>query len=172
MPRTSYANILQLPDAAQSWNFDLFFPQIPGSNGQARNLSYKCKTSELPTSKIEPVDIELHGTKKREAGRASYDHNFNATFMETIDWATYQTFRAWRKYMRDWKNNAGTDSTAYKVNLELDLYDNAGNVSQTIILAGAFPTDINQVQLDGSQNTVIELQIGFSFDYLNDGNSF
>ena len=61
MARTSYSNVLSLADAAQSWNFDLIFPQIPGSNGQQKLLTFKCKTAELPSSKIEPIGIEHEG---------------------------------------------------------------------------------------------------------------
>jgi hypothetical protein len=92
--------------------------------------------------------------------------------METVDWATYQAMRQWRDYMRSWKNNSGTNSSAYKVRLELDLYDNAGAVVRTIVLVGAFPTAIGEVALDGAQSTVIDLNMTFSFDYIDDQNSF
>ena len=172
MARTSYANILALPDAAQRWNFDLFFPSIPGSSGTARSMTYKCKTTALPSSTIEQVDISLHGTRKNEAGRATYQHTFNASIMETVDYATYMALRAWRDYMRSWKNNTGTNSAAYKINLELDVYDNSGNISQTMILAGAFLTEIADIQFDGAASTVIDLSLTFSFDYINSGDSW
>jgi len=172
MARTSLANVVALPDAAQQWNFDLFFPTIPGSTGVAQSLTYKCKTTTLPSSKIEPVPIELHGVKKQEAGRAMYDHQFSAVIMATVDYSDYLALRGWRDYMRSWKNNTGSDSAAYKINLELDLYDNQGNVSQTIILVGAFLTDIADVQFDGAQGAVVDLNVSFSFDYLNDGQTF
>lgn len=166
MARTSLANVLALQDAAQSWNFDLFFPTIPGG-GDNQKLTYKCKTTELPASNIEPVKIELHGVAKQEAGRATYDHTFTATFMETVDYATYMTFRRWRDYMRSWKNNSGSNSAAYKVNLELDVYDNAGNVVQTVLMAGAFPTAVGTVNFSGSESTAIEISMTFSFDYVD-----
>ena len=171
MARTSYDQVLSLPDAAQSWNFDLFFPIIPGV-GDARNLTYKCKGTTIPGSKIEQVLIELHGTQKAEAGRAVYDHTFNATFLETVDYATYLGFRGWRDYMRSWKNNTGANSAGYKVNLELDVYDNAGEVSQTFILVGCFVMDINEVSLSGSESNAVEMSLSFSFDYIDDGQSF
>lgn len=172
MARTSHANVMSLPDAAQGWNFDLFFPSIPGSNLSSENLTYKVKTTTIPTASIEPVKIELHGVARQEAGRATYEHTFNCVIMETVDWATYQAMRQWRDYMRSWKNNSGTNSSAYKVRLELDLYDNAGAVVRTIVLVGAFPTAIGEVALDGAQSTIIDLNMTFSFDYIDDGSSF
>lgn len=172
MARTSHANVLSLPDAAQQWNFDLFFPTIPGSTGVARSLTYKCKTTVLPKSSIEVVPIELHGVKKQEAGRAQYDHSLSVTVLGTVDYSDYKALRGWRDFARSWKNNTGTDSAAYKVNLELDLYDNQGNISQTIILVGCFLTEIADITFDGNSSTAVELSLQFSFDYLNDGVSF
>jgi hypothetical protein len=171
MSRTSYANILALPDSALTWNFDLFFPSIPGG-GNAQSMTYRCKTANLPGSKIEPVKIELHGAAKQEAGRAIYDHTFQATFMETVDYATLLAFRQWRDYMRSWKNNSGADSSGYKVNLEMDVYDNAGNVSKSYIIAGAFITEINEISYNGAESNAVEISLGFSFDYIDDGVSW
>lgn len=167
MARTSHAHVMNLPDAAQVWNFDLFLPAIPGF-GQ-NNLTYKCKTTSLPSSKIEPVKIDLHGVSKQEAGRATYEHTFQATFLETVDYKTFEAFRNWRDFMRSWKNNTGTDSAAYKVNLELDVYNNGPEVTKTVILVGCFVTDIADVAYNGGESTAVEMSITFSFDYLNDG---
>jgi hypothetical protein len=172
MARTSHSNVMALPDAAQQWNFDLFFPTVPGSTGVARSLTYKCKTTTLPKSGIEQVPIELHGVKKNEAGRATYDHTFSCTIMGTVNYEDYKALRGWRDYTRSWKNNTGADAAGYKVNLELDLYDNQGNIVNTIILAGCFLLEIGDIQFDGNSSAVVELPLQFSFDYLNDGVSF
>lgn len=170
MARTSHANVLNLPDAAQVWNFDLFIPAIPGF-GQ-NNLTYKCKTTSLPASNIEPIKIELHGVAKQEAGRATYDHSFTAVFLETVDYKTFEAFRNWRDFMRSWKQNTGTDSAAYKVNMELDVYNNGPDIVKTIILAGCFVTGLAEVSYDGAASTAVEMSVTFSFDYMNDGITF
>ena len=172
MARTSHADIMGLPDAAQTWNFDLIFPRIPGSSIRADTLKFKVKTTSIPGSSVEPVKIELHGVAKQEAGRATYEHTFNCMFMETIDYQTYLAFRQWRDYMRSWKRTSGTNSQAYKVSLELDLYDNAGETMQTVKLVGAFPTTMTEINLDGAQSAVIDISMGFSFDYIDDSITF
>lgn len=174
MARTSASNVLALKDAAQPWNFDMFFPSVPGASGAvATNLTYKCKTSAIPSSKVNQVPIELHGVKKNEAGTATYDGTFNATFLETVDYATLEAFRAWRNYMRSWRDNTGTNKSQYAINIEIDLYDNAGALSRTMILVGAFPIDIDTVTLSGAEgSTAIELSITFSFDYVSDSTSW
>ena len=170
MSRTSLQNVLSLPDIFQSWNADLFIPSIPGSSYPAQNLTYKCKTSEIPGASLEAVKIELHGVAKQEAGRAIYSHTFNTSFIETVDFTTLLAFRAWRNTARSWKNNTGTNSQVYCQNLELDLYNNAGEVGQTLILVGSFPTDVTSVQLDGgAAGAPVELTVAWSFNYVSDG---
>lgn len=172
MGRTSHSDIMSLPDAAQTWNFDLRFSRIPGSSIRAERLTFKVKTTSIPGSSIEPVKIELHGVSKQEAGRATYEHTFNCTFLETIDYETYLAFRGWRDKARSWKRNTGVNSQEYKVPLELDLYDNAGAVILTLKMAGSFPTAMNEIQLDGAQSSVIDLGMTLSFDYIDDGVSY
>jgi hypothetical protein len=58
------------------------------------------------------------------------------------------------------------------VNLELDVYDNGGNVTRTIILAGAFPTDIAEIEYNGAGAEAVEISMTFSFDYLDDGETW
>lgn len=171
MARTSHAQVMALPDAAQTVNFDLLFPFVPGGS-DAQSLTVRCKTTDLPGSKIEGIDIELHGVKKREAGRAMYDHTFQATFMEAVDYKTYQLFRRWRDTARSWKNNTGANSGGYKVNLELDVYDNQGNTVRTMKLVGAWPEEVAQISYNGAESQAVELQVTFSFDYLDDGESY
>lgn len=171
MGRTSHSDVMALPDAAQTWNFDLFFPSIPGGTN-AREMTIKCKTTSLPGSSIEPVAIELHGVKKQEAGRATYQHTFTATFMEVASYETLNDLRRWRDLARSWKRNSGANSSEYKVNLEIDLYDNAGNITSTQIIVGAWPQDINEVQLNGAESQAVEISVTFSFDYVDDGISF
>ena len=167
MARTSFQNILALPDAASTWNFALFFPTIPGSN--MTDLTYRVMTATIPASKIEPLEIQLAGVKKQEAGRATYDGTFQVTFLETVDYAGYLAMRKWRDYARSWKNNTGTNFNQYTVNLELDAFDNAGAVSQTFILAGSFITDIADVSLNGGETQAVNLQATFAFQYVDDG---
>lgn len=172
MARTSMQNVKALADAAQSWNFDLFLPSIPGSAVPAQQLTFKCKTSAVPASSLNIVPVELHGVKKQEAGNAIYDHTMNATFLETVDYTTMSAFRAWRNFMRSWRDNTGTNSAQYKVNLEMDLYDNAGNIARTVILVGAWPSAIAEVAYSGNEANPIDVQITFSFDYVSDSDSW
>lgn len=173
MGRVSHADVMGLPDAAQTWNWTMFIPSIPNGGGSAaQQLTIKCKTTEIPSSKLSQLKIELAGVSKQEAGRAEYDHTFSTTFLETVDYQTYLAFRAWRDYMRSWKNNTGSDSRAYKRNLELDMFDNAPEVGMTVKLMGAWPAELQAIPLDGAGQEAVMISVQWSFDYIDDGQTF
>jgi hypothetical protein len=167
MSRSSLQNILNLPDAFQTWNFDLFFPSIPGVADPIQ-LSYKCQTSNLPGFNIESVPIELHGVKKQEAGRATYQHTFQCQFLEVVDLSTRRAMRAWRESMRSWKLNTGSNSGVYKVNGQIVLYDNTPSVIGTMIVYGMYPETVDDMSLEGNASTAGMLSVTFSYDYTDE----
>ena len=166
MGRSSVYNVQQLSDAFQVWNFDLRFPSIPGG-GDAVSLTYKCQTASLPGFNLESVDIELHGVKKKEAGRATYEHTFQCTFLETVDFSTRTAFRNWRETCRSWKLNTGSVSSAYKVNALLELYDNAPSVTRSIVIYGVYPETVDTLSLENS-STAGFLSVTFSYDWTDE----
>ena len=174
MARTSIDKVLLLKDAAQSWNFDIVFPRIPGSvdSQDQVQLQYKCKTANLPSSSIEQVKIDLHGVSKVEAGRAVYQNTMQATFMEVVSWETYSALRRWRQYTRDWKNNTGRNYSEYAVDAEILVYDSAGSVASTFKLVGCWVQEIADIAFEGASSTPIDVSCTFAFQYVDDGISY
>ena len=167
MGRSSLQNVLSLPDAFQTWNFDLFFPSIPGVS-DTMGLTYKCQTSSLPGFNLEPVQIDLHGVTKKEAGRATYGHTFQATFLEVADMSTRTAFRNWRESCRSWKLNTGSVSAAYKVNGQIVTYDNTGAASLVIVCYGMWPETVDDLGLEGNSSTAGMMSVTFSYDYTDE----
>lgn len=167
MGRTSLQDVLSLQDPAVSWNFDLFLPAIPGSS-DTRNLTFKCMTTDLPGATIEAVGVSLHGVELQFAGRKTYTHTLNATFLETADYDTREKFRRWQESMRSWKNNTGTLAAQYKVTGQVVVYNDIPAVMKTVNVIGMWPETMAEVPLDGSQSSLITLQIGFKFDLWDD----
>lgn len=166
MGRSSLYNVQALPDAFTVFSFDLVFPTIPGG-GDNIKLTYKCQTTAIPGFSIEPVDIELAGVKKKEAGRAIYEHTLQATFLETVDMATRKAFRNWRETCRSWKKNTGSVSSLYKVNPQLHLYDNTPMVTRIITVYGAWPETVDSLSLEQS-STAGFLSVTLSFDWVDE----
>jgi len=167
MSRSSLYNVLALPDAFQTWQFDLFFPYIPGWSDNIP-LTYKCQTTSLPGFNLEPVEIALQGVTKKEAGRATYNHTFPMTFLEVSDQSTRRAFRAWRETCRSQKNNTGSVSSAYKVNGQIVLYDNQPTETHTMIVFGMWPETVDDLGLEGNSSTAGMLSVTCSYDFTDE----
>lgn len=166
MARTSIDDVLSLQDPAQSWNFDLFLPNIPGSS-DTRDLTYKCMTFDLPGSAIDRVDTPLHGVNLVFGGRKTYTHSVTATFLESADWSTREKFRRWHM-MRDWETNTGMLASQYKVNAQVALYNDLPVVTKTCTVKGLWLETLAEVPLDGGASNLVTLQCTFSFDLWRD----
>lgn len=167
MARTSLYDVSAVADPAQSWNFDLFLPAIPGSS-DTRALTWKCMTTALPGFSMDRVTVPLHGVELVYAGRKTFSHSFTSTFMEAADWSTRSQFYAWSENTRSWISNSGTFASTYKVNAQLVVYNDLPQVARTMTCVGMWPAEVADVELDGSASNLITLSITWSFDYVYD----
>jgi hypothetical protein len=167
MTRSSLNDAQAVADPAQSWNFDLFLPSIPGSSSTSA-LTWKCMSSGLPGFAFDKVLVPLHGIELVYAGRKTFTHSFQSVFMEASDWSTRSQFYAWSESMRSWVNNTGTFASSYKVNGQLVVYNDLPQVSRTITCMGMWPETVADVALNGAQSDLVSLDITWSFDYLTD----
>lgn len=167
MARSSLYDVLSVADPAQSWNFDLFLPTIPGSS-DTRDLTFKCMTTDLPGMGLDNVEVALHGITLNYAGRATYTHSMNVVFLETADWGTREKFRRWRESIRSWTNNSGTFASAYKVTAQMVVYNDLPQVVRTVNVFGLWPETIGEVNLDGGQSGIVQQTITFRYDYTAD----
>ena len=162
MARTSLTDVLSVGDPAQSWNFDIFFPIIPGS-ASSRDLTFKCMTTDVPGTQLEEVMAPLHGVEIPYAGRRMFTHSMNVAFMETSDWATSEKFRRWAEIARSWRQNSGTMSSGYWVTAQLVMYNDIPQVVRTIQLNNLWPTNVSEVQLDGGSSQLVQLSVEFRY---------
>jgi hypothetical protein len=166
MTRTSLADVSAVADPAQSWNFDLFLPAIPGSS-DTRALTWKCMTTALPGFSLDRVNVPLHGIELVYAGRKTFTHTFNSTFMEASDWSTRSQFYTWSENTRSWINNTGSFASSYKVNGQIVVYNDLPAVSRTIDVYGMWPAEVADVELDGGASNLVTLSITWAFDYVD-----
>lgn len=166
MARTSLENIMSLGDPAQAWQFDLRLPIIPGSS-DTTDLTYRCMTSDLPGSQVEPLDVALHGTQVPYMGRRMYTQTINIQFLETVDWETCRKFVRWHDIARPWRALGGTrggvGSLVYRATAFLDLYNDANEVVRTVRIMGAWPDNVQDMQLDGSATAALQPNISLKY---------
>lgn len=165
MARTSITDVQSVLDPAQTWNWDMFLPNIPGSGGSAaRALTIKCISTSMPGSQIEQVGLEAHGVKLNFAGRRQWSGTWQATFFETRDSSTRNSFINWMEFSRSWNRNSGAYKADYAVSCSLSLYDDLPQIIKTTRVVGIFPTAVEDSNLDQTSG-IIQYAVTFSFDY-------
>lgn len=120
-------------------------------------------TTDVPGTQLEELAAPLHGVQIMYAGRRTYTHSMNVTFMETHDWSTTEKFHRWVEIARSWRNNSGGLSSAYWTTAQLVLYNDVPQVVRTIQINNLFPTNVSEVQLDGSSSQLVQLSVEFRY---------
>ncbi len=161
------ADVQSLPDPQMSYQFNLLFPNIPGQ-GSGRPLAIRCKSSSIPGQEIEKVPVQLHGVELEFAGRPTYDHAQQATFLETRDFVARNTIRQWMDFCKNIRNGTGNYALQYKTVGIMQLYDDASAVTKQIQLIGCWPTTMSSVSVSGESSNAIELEVTFSYDLWTD----
>lgn len=164
MARTSLQDVAGLPDPLLSYNFDLIFPSIPGG-GSTRAMTVKCMSTALPGMQLEQQTASLHGVEINYAGRQIWTKTFQATFIETRDGGTRAAIRRWIEFARNNKANSGNYKSQYGVDAVMLLYDDIPNVINTTKIVGCFPTQLDDVNMDGAQGTIVQVSVTFSYDW-------
>ncbi len=164
MSRTSLTDVAGLPDPLLSYNFDLFFPAIPGG-GNSRGMTVKCMSTALPGMQLEQQTAALHGVEINYASRQIWQKTFQATFIETRDAQTRFAIRKWIEYARNNKQNRGNYKADYGVDAVMRLYDDIPNVINETKIVGCFPTQLDDVNMDGSQGSIVNVSVTFSYDW-------
>lgn len=163
MARTSLQDVLSLGDVAQTWNFDIFFPYLPGS-ASSRDLTFRCMTTDLPGTQLEVVEAPLHGVVIPYAGRRMFTQTMNVTFLETFDWGTREKFRRWIAIARDWRTNSGSFFATYAIGgVQLVTYNDIPQPVNVTQLNYVWPTEMQEVALDGGQSGLVQLTVVFKY---------
>lgn len=163
MARTSIQDVLSIGDVAQTWNFDIFFPYLPGSSS-SRDLTFRCMTTDLPGTQLEVVEAALHGVVVPYAGRRMFTQTMNITFLETFDWATREKFRRWMAIARDWRTNSGSFFSSYAVGaVQLITYNDVPEPVNVTQLNGVWPTEMADTPLDGGQSGLVQINMTLKY---------
>lgn len=164
MARSSLQDVAGLPDPLLSYNFDLILNGIPGG-GNTRLMTIKCMSTSLPGMQLEQQTASLHGVEVNYAGRQIWNKTFQATFIETRDATTRKDIRNWIEFARNNRNNSGNYKAQYAKDVMMLLYDDIPNVISQTKIVGCFPTQLDDVQMDGSQGSIVQVTVTFSYDW-------
>jgi hypothetical protein len=129
-----------------------------------RRSTYLTMGGNIPSSTIQDVIIQFRGRELHEAGERQFQP-WQCTIYNDANYTVRGALESWVANIR---TPSSTDGSAlpqdYKSTITVEQLNRAGETTRIYYLYGAYPTEVEMIQLDYTQATQIE-QYGVTFAY-------
>lgn len=146
----------------------------PGIPLAANDLEYMCRSAQIPSSSIEPIEVPYFGRKIKVAGDRVFD-DWTITLINDEDFRHRNMFEAWQNKVNALVSNRQDSDPEnlldYKVTAEVLQYGKAGpgddsGVVRAYTFFGIWPSNVGQINLDWEAGNVIgTFDVVLSYDY-------
>ena len=118
--------------------------------------SYMCKAASMPASTIAPIMVPFRGRQLQIAGDRTFEA-WNITVINDTDFNVRNSFEQWMNGINQHETNTGlTQPSSYMADMVVEQLDKDGTVKKTYNIRGTFPTSLGAIEVDYSQENVIE----------------
>lgn len=171
MPKPTLDNILSISDPMLSDNFELIFGNVPSISGTGNTeaLRLQCKTASKPGMSMEQVSYDLFGHTVKFAGKLTFSHTMSINYVETWKGDATRTLENWLEVGRGVQSGHGKFKAEYASPATLIIYNQMGEISLQYKIVNMWPTEVPEVEFDGSSAEPVTLAATFSFDYYTIG---
>ena len=152
-------------DLARPSKFDVDIPIPLGLipyRGIARKLTMRCENAELPGRTLATTAMKIYGVEEKFPYGTSYS-DLSLTFIVSDDMKEKEFFDAWINWINPTINYNLKYKQDYAVGLRINQYDLHNKVSYSVDLIDAFPTAMNQLDLDWSSDGHHKLTVSFAY---------
>lgn len=156
---------------ARPANFRVIIPTWPGSSQTAaRKTSFLAKAASLPPSVVDPIEVPYMGRRIKIMGDRTFP-GWSITVMNDEDFDLRESFEEWHQLLNARQENIlsrplTTNPESYKVNIVVEQLSKDGSSLYRYTLVGAFPTVVDQIQLDWEAiNQFEQFNVEFQYDY-------
>lgn len=165
MPKPSLNDVLNVQDPMLSDNFDLTFSSVPGG-GDNRQLTIQCKTAIKPGTTLTEVEVELFGHKVMHAAKREWSKEMSIEFIEDHRGSITRQLEDWAEHIRKKNTQHGNFKKDYAVDAVFKIYDQTGAVAMEYKITNCWPSQVPDLQFDGSGGTALTLSASFKFDHV------
>jgi hypothetical protein len=153
-------------DVARPSRFDVSIP-IPLTLipylGTSRNLNMRCESAQLPAQSYATVEQKTYGPIEKHPHQVVFN-DADLVFIVGDDMKEKLFFDAWINLINPSSNYDFKYKGDYVVDLIVNQYDVADNLSYSVTLRDAFPVSMNQLDLDWTnQDSHHKLAITFAY---------
>ena len=155
-------------DLAKPSRFEVVItPTNPILSGimSSSELIVRCENAVLPGRTMETADLTIYGPVEKYPYRTSYE-DITLTFICTDAMKEKKFFNTWMEIINPQESWDFAYKATYRSNIEIRQYDNANKIVHSVYLMDAFPTAVNQLDLDwSSSDTYHKLSVVFAYTY-------
>ena len=129
------------------------------------DMAFYAKTVSIPQISVEPIIINHKAAKTHHSGRDASAHTTTVTFWDDEAQTIHKYFNDWMGLMHNQTTGQGSARDIYSADLVIKLKDASDeNITSTITLTGAFPTDMAEVALSYDTTEPVEYSITFNYE--------
>ena len=142
------------------------FPQGIGSSGVARKLSFSCKATKIPNSKIGFAPAAYMGRIIKFPGDMEFD-DWTVTVYNDNDFSVRDAMTQWVDKMLGHESNVASpgwdNADMYMKTATVYQYDRSDNILKTYTVQGLFPIEVAAIDLGYEENDKIqEFEVTFA----------
>lgn len=166
MAKPNLGKILNVvSDPMLSDQFVLEFPNVPVGNQYEEPFMIQCQQAIKPGMTINEVQVQLFGHTLVYAGNLTYSHDMSVTFVENVRGTILRGLEKWAEICRKHDTQHGAFKKDYARNAYLSIFDNTGALVLKYAIYNVWPSQVPDMQLDGTNATAISHNVSFKYDY-------
>jgi hypothetical protein len=145
------------------------FPGFLGEDAARRQLTFLCKSAQLPGSIISPIQLFYFGREVKFSGNRTFQ-DWTVQIINDEDFRVRNAFERWMNALNSHQTNlrnpvAGTPN-GYTADAVVNQYGKSGDIIKTYKFVGMFPVDVTQIDLDwGANDQIEEYAVSFAYQY-------
>ena len=170
-PALAYSDFDQLPDCLAMDRFELLLSPSSGASNTNQTLAIRCTMVTIGSESTEVMPIPIQGMEFNFRGRRIYEKTLQATFVETTDGAIQNSLRAWTQNVCGAESGNGQRKKQYATQGTVNIFDQSGNTALLFLFDNIWPSDLQQVQLEGSQAQPYFQNSTFTYDRMRPPNN-
>jgi len=129
-------------------------------------LQFMCKSSLIPSSQVNKVEVDYMGRKIKLAGTRPEFEDWTVTIINDEDFAIRNDLEKWMNLMNGHIDNQQLVSpNDYKADGTVTQLSKDGSKLREYKFKGIFPTDIAQIDLSWDSEDIEEFEVTFSVDW-------
>jgi hypothetical protein len=145
------------------------FPAFAVPGNAQTNMSFMCKTAQLPGATVGIVPVQYFGRELKFAGNRTFV-DWTVSVINDEDFIIRNGFERWmngiNSHAGNLRNDAAQTPLGYSVDSEVRQYGKNGDVLKKYKFIGMFPTDLSPIDVDwGSNDTIEEFTVTFSYQW-------